>query len=193
MFTGIIETLGTLRQVRSTAHGKTFLIEASFLEELCEGQSIAHNGICLTVEKIFEEAYQITAINETLAKTTADTWKVGDTVNLERALRADARLDGHFVQGHIDTTTQLLNIRENFYTFRLPASFKHLIIPKGSIAIDGVSLTLADLREDSFTVALIPHTLKHTTFGKYQVGTKVNIEFDVLGKYIARLHFTKNL
>ncbi len=191
MFTGIIEALGKIREIRTAKETKTFLIEAPFHKEVYIGQSIAHNGICLTVEEIFGEMYQITAINETLAKTTMNSWKEGDKVNLERALPANGRIDGHFVQGHIDTTTELMEINGNFYTFRLPEPYASLVISKGSIAIDGVGLTVAQLQKNSFSVALIPHTLGNTVFKNYETGSKVNLEFDVLGKYIARLTHLK--
>jgi riboflavin synthase len=195
MFSGIVETLG---QVIGIDHDKTninFEIQHSYEDLLYIDQSIAHDGCCLTVVAIDEvnKRYKVTAIEETLTKTRLGDWTIGTIINLERCIQANARLDGHFVQGHVDTTTVCLNVEDKegswVYTFSLPENYYHLVVDKGSISINGTSLTLI-LDESNplqFQVAIIPYTYEHTNFHKLSIGDKVNIEFDILGKYIARL------
>ncbi len=154
------------------------------------GDSIAVNGCCLTVEERSREGFRVTAVEETLAKTNLGGLEAGSPVNLERPMKADGRLGGHFVLGHVDCTTRVTAIKPlgtgRMVTFALPKKYKHLVIPVGSIAVDGVSLTVARLAADAFTVAIIPHTWEHTLFGGYVPGTRVNLEFDMIGKYVAR-------
>lgn len=162
----------------------------SYVSELQVDQSVSHNGVCLTVTEILDNGYSVDAIEETLSKTTLGELKVGMMVNTERCIKMNGRIDGHFVQGHVDTTATLLSIddRDGSWIFRFSFSpdFEHLIVDKGSICINGVSLTVVDPFNAKFSVAIIPYTYKHTNFCHLSVGDKVNIEFDILGKYIAR-------
>ncbi len=188
MFTGIVEALG-LVQKKSLDQGNLELyLQAPFLSELRIDQSLAHNGICLTVVEILSDSYRVTAIAETIQKTNILDWKVGDKVNLERCLRADARLDGHVVQGHVDTTGVCAKIQEEngswLFRFEHPNQAQFLTVPKGSIAVNGTSLTVVDSGEGYFSVAIIPYTYEHTVFHQLKEGDRVNLEFDVLGKYI---------
>ena len=191
MFSGIIETLGTITEIRKEQQNKRFVIEAEFIKELYKGQSISVNGACLTVEKINENSFEVVAVKETIRKTNLDLLEISNKVNLERALAIGARLDGHFVLGHVDTTTKLVNIKEvkgSFeFEFEIPIEGKKYIIPKGSIAINGTSLTIAEIGDRTFKVTVIPFTYKHTTFGFLKQGDTVNIEYDVLGKYVVSL------
>ena len=192
MFTGIIETLGTILAIETEKNNIHFKIQAPILAEAYVDQSIAHDGVCLTITKIEEDGYWVTAIQETLDKTNLASWKVGNLVNIERAMHAQMRLDGHFVQGHVDTVTTCVEVRESdgswYYCFEIPEGGKQLIVPKGSIAINGTSLTvvLDDPKSNQFSVAIIPYTYEHTNFKNLKAGDKVNIEFDILGKYILR-------
>lgn len=188
MFTGIVEALG-LVQKKSLDQGNLELyLQAPFLSELRIDQSLAHNGICLTVVEILSDSYRVTAIAETIQKTNILDWKEGDKVNLERCLRADARLDGHVVQGHVDTTGVCAKIQEEngswLFHFEHPNQAQFLTVPKGSIAVNGTSLTVVDSGEGYFSVAIIPYTYEHTVFHQLKEGDRVNLEFDVLGKYI---------
>lgn len=188
MFTGIVEALG-LVQKKSLDQGNLELyLQAPFLSELRIDQSLAHNGICLTVVEILSDSYRVTAIAETIQKTNILDWKVGDKVNLERCLRADARLDGHVVQGHVDTTGVCAKIQEEngswLFCFEHPNQAQFLTVPKGSIAVNGTSLTVVNSGEGYFSVAIIPYTYEHTVFHQLKEGDRVNLEFDVLGKYI---------
>jgi riboflavin synthase len=195
MFSGIIETLGQVIGIDKDKTNINFEIQHNFNDQLYIDQSIAHDGCCLTVVEIDEvnKRYQVTAIEETLSKTRLADWNLGTLINLERCIQANARLDGHFVQGHVDTTTECINVEDKngswVYTFDLPTQYFHLVVDKGSIAINGTSLTLIldESSPDKFQVAIIPYTYEHTNFHRLSVGDKVNIEFDVLGKYIARL------
>jgi riboflavin synthase len=191
MFTGIIETLATLQEVKEFGSGKTFVFSCPITKELKVDQSVSHNGVCLTVEQIDGEKYSLTAIAETLKVTTLGCLLPGDIVNLERCMKADGRYDGHLVQGHVDTVATCILINDVKgsweYAFKLnDTSYTHLMVNKGSICINGVSLTLVNAREDDFSVSIIPYTYEHTNFHSIKVGTKVNIEFDILGKYIQR-------
>ena len=229
MFTGIVEEVGAVHEVRRNGGNIHFVISARIASELRVDQSVAHNGVCLTVVSLLDSArsdnphmtetdlslratpeewaagraateesrsdllngtYRVTAIEETLQRTNLGTLKPGDGVNLERCLRIGDRLDGHMVQGHVDTTTDCTEVEERdgswWYTFRLPQQ-QHLLVHKGSICINGVSLTIAELTNDQFSVAIIPYTFEHTTFNALKPGMPVNIEFDVLGKYVERM------
>lgn len=192
MFTGIIETTATVASITHKGTNVDFVIESELANQLKIDQSVAHNGVCLTVVNIEDNKYTVTAVAETLAKTNLGHWQVGDRINLERALRAGDRLDGHFVQGHVDTTGTCIEKQTLdgswLYRFRFPATFAPLIIEKGSICINGVSLTLFDIGVDTFTVTIIPYTYEHTSFSQLQEGNTINLEFDVLGKYSLRRH-----
>lgn len=191
MFTGIIETLGVIRKIEHDQSNVHLFIESNFTSMLKIDQSVAHNGVCLTVVEITESVYKVTAIKETLDVTTIGNWKVGDKVNLERGMPLDARLDGHIVQGHVDETAVVTKIEEvggsTYFSFEYNDASKHVTIDKGSITIDGTSLTVVNSGINAFSVAIIPYTLEHTLFNTYKVGTKVNLEFDVIGKYVTKL------
>ncbi len=191
MFTGIIETLGEVQHLERDRGNLNITLESALAPELKIDQSVAHNGICLTVVSVDENTYTVTAISETLHKTNLDQLKVGDKVNLERAMILGSRLDGHIVQGHVDQTGVCTEVKEEngswVFTFEYDASTGNPTIEKGSITIDGTSLTVVDSSTNSFSVAIIPYTYKHTRFNSYEVGTVVNLEFDVIGKYVAKL------
>jgi len=191
MFTGIIEAMANVADIAQEGSNVHFTIESPIAAELKIDQSVAHNGVCLTVVAIEGNRYKVTAVAETLAKTNLGTWKKGDMVNLERAMRLGDRLDGHFVQGHVDTTGECIEAQTLdgswLYRFTFPQQFASLIIEKGSICINGVSLTVFDIGANTFTVTIIPYTHTHTNFQHIDKGSVVNIEFDVLGKYILRM------
>ncbi len=191
MFSGIVETTATVVAIREDQGNKHFTLECPFTSELRIDQSIAHNGVCLTVVDIQGDRYTVTAIAETLLKSNLGDLKVGDLVNLERSMKPDALLDGHIVQGHVDQTAVCTRIEEAdgswYFTFEYDASTGNVTVEKGSVAVNGVSLTVVNSRENSFQVAIIPYTYQHTNFHTFQVGTRVNLEFDIVGKYIARL------
>lgn len=190
MFTGIIEALGTVDEVVRTGSNLTFRISSPLSTGFRPDQSVSHDGVCLTVEQAGDGWHQVTAIDETLQKTTISRWAPGTPVNLEQCLPVNGRLDGHFVQGHVDTTGTCLEIREKTgsreYTIGFDKRFAPLVIEKGSVCVSGVSLTAFDVGADSFRVAIIPYTLQHTNLQYLEPGQAVNIEFDVLGKYILR-------
>jgi riboflavin synthase len=191
MFTGIIECLGDIKSIKSNEENLTFEIASPLGKELKVDQSFAHNGVCLTVDGLFEETYTVTAIAETIRKTNVGFWKVGDKVNQERAMMLGARMDGHMVQGHVDTTAVCQSVKyENGsweYVFMYePSQPEFITVPKGSICVDGVSLTVVKSEKGLFSVHIIPYTYEHTIFHTYQPGTVVNIEFDILGKYFTR-------
>ena len=199
MFTGIIETTGTISDISSAGSNKTFRISSSLAHQLRIDQSLSHDGVCLTVESISGDQYQVTAIAETLSKSNLPQWRPGDRVNLERCLLLNGRLDGHMVQGHVDATAVCLERRneKGSWTFRFefPDNFRNLIIEKGSVAVNGVSLTCFDASENAFSVAIIPYTFEHTNFHVIFPGSLVNIEFDLIGKYVERVlnqQITKN-
>jgi riboflavin synthase len=195
MFTGIIETLGEVQSTADTGSGKSFWLSSSITGELKVDQSLAHNGVCLTVEEISGSRYKVTAILETLQKTNLGDWQPGTRVNLERCMQMNGRLDGHIVQGHVDSTAVCLERQDRDgsweFRFRYPTEFAALLIEKGSICVNGISLTAFNVRNDEFTVAIIPYTFEHTNIGSIASGSAVNLEFDVIGKYIARLHSLK--
>ncbi len=192
MFTGIIETLGTLTQKAKENDNLHLTVASSITNELKIDQSVAHNGICLTVVAINNEEYTVTAIKETIDKTNLGDWEVGDTLNIERAMKLGDRLDGHIVQGHVDQTATCTAIEEAngswYFTFEYDPSLENITIEKGSITINGTSLTVVNSKLNSFSVAIIPYTYENTNFNSFKVGTKVNLEFDVVGKYVKRIH-----
>ena len=192
MFTGIIETLGTLVEVKKDQENLHLTVQSALTPELKIDQSVAHNGVCLTVVSKTDSTYTVTAIQETCLKTNIESWAVGDAINLERAMLLGARLDGHIVQGHVDQTGICTEIREAdgswYYSFEYDPTLHNITIEKGSITVNGVSLTVVNSKENAFSVAIIPYTYAHTNFHAFQVGAKVNLEFDVIGKYVSRLH-----
>ena len=191
MFTGIVETQGIVRKVIERGTNKTFWIKSQISSKLKPDQSVAHDGVCLTVEEVNGSRYRVTAIAETLGKTTLDDWEEGSTINLERCLKINDRLDGHFVQGHVDTTATCIDRKEKDgsceFRFQFLPGFASMIIEKGSVAINGISLTIYNVSETTFDVAIIPYTFEHTNMKLMKPGQKVNIEFDMLGKYINRI------
>ena len=196
MFTGIIETLGTVQEIKKEQDNLQITINSTITSELKIDQSVAHNGVCLTVVAIDGNSYRVTAIQETIEKTNLSDWKVGDTVNLERAMKLGDRLDGHIVQGHVDQTGICNAIEEAngswYFTFEYDQLLNNLTIEKGSITINGVSLTVVNSNENSFSVAIIPYTYENTNFKNFKIDTKINLEFDVIGKYISRLYAMKH-
>jgi riboflavin synthase len=190
MFTGIIETLATVIKVKESGRNKTFWVNSTISPDLQVDQSIAHDGICLTVESVDANLHQVSAVHETLVKTTAGEWKEGTTINLERCMTLGDRLDGHMVQGHVDGTGRLLqkkNLEGSWeFTFSYHAGFAALMIEKGSITVNGISLTSFNVGKDNFTVAIIPYTYGHTNLQYLKEGEAVNLEFDMIGKYIQR-------
>lgn len=195
MFTGIIESLGIVQEVKKEQDNIHITIDSPVADELKIDQSVAHNGICLTVVAIKGHHYTVTAIGETIKKTNISNWEVGDNVNLERAMKLGDRLDGHIVQGHVDQIGTCVSVQETngswFYTFEYDSSLQNITIEKGSITVNGVSLTVVDSGKSNFSVAIIPYTYAHTNFSSFVVGTKVNLEFDVIGKYVSRLYSNK--
>ena len=192
MFTGIIEQLGTIINVDTNDSNLTLTIKASLALELTIDQSVSHNGICLTVESINENNYTVTAIEETIKKTSIGNWKKNGVINLERCLRFDGRLDGHIVQGHVDTVGICKEIVEKQgsweYIIEFDKKFAPLIIEKGSISLNGISLTIFNITEKAFTVAIIPYTYEHTNMHLLHENDFVNIEFDMIGKYVSRMN-----
>lgn len=197
MFTGIIETLGIVKEIKKDQTNLHFTIESQLTHELKIDQSVAHNGVCLTVVAIDNSHYTVTAIDETIQKTNVGDWKIGDLVNLERAMKLGDRLDGHIVQGHVDQTAICSFVNENNgswqYTFDYDDSIGNITIEKGSITVNGVSLTIVNSTKNQFSVAIIPYTFEHTNFKNFKVGTKVNLEFDLIGKYISKLYQNKQV
>jgi riboflavin synthase len=191
MFTGIIETLGRIKTIEKEQENIHISISSNITNELKIDQSVAHNGVCLTVIAIENDCYTVTAIKETIEKTNLIHWKVGDVVNLERAMRLGNRLDGHLVQGHIDQIGKCTNfINTNgswYYTFQYDSDLNNITIEKGSITVNGVSLTVVNSKRNEFSVAIIPYTYENTNFHAIKVGSIVNLEFDVIGKYVSRL------
>ena len=191
MFTGIIESLGKIRSIDTNGTNKTFWVESSLTAELKVDQSISHNGVCLTVEEIKDNLHRVTAIEETLEKTNLGTWLPGDLVNLERCMVMNGRLDGHIVQGHVDATATCLTRTDEDgsweYRFEFPKKFGHLVIEKGSISLNGISLTIFNVKKSRFDIAVIPYTYEHTNVQSIKVGDKVNLEFDMIGKYVSRM------
>ncbi|MEO6672432.1 MAG: riboflavin synthase [Ginsengibacter sp.] len=191
MFTGIIESQGKIVSVENQGANKTFWIESAISSRLKIDESLSHNGICLTIEEIQNNTHRVTAIKETIDKTNIEEWKQSDIINLERSMLMNGRIDGHMVQGHIDTKVKCLERKEMNgsweFTFEFNKKFAFLVIEKGSICINGVSLTAFNVRNKKFTVAIIPYTFEHTNFSGIQKGSTVNIEFDIIGKYVTRI------
>jgi len=191
MFTGIIECLGVVKQLETEKENLHITVECDITNELKVDQSVAHNGVCLTVVSINDDEYIVTAIKETLDKSNIANIKVNDYINLERAMKLGDRLDGHIVQGHVDQTAICHSVKEEdgswVYTFTYDTSLNNITIEKGSITVNGVSLTVINSKKDSFSVAIIPYTYEHTTFKYLIAGHEVNLEFDVIGKYVKRL------
>lgn len=191
MFTGIVEAMGSLVRKEAKGTNVEFWFTSPFTQELKVDQSLAHNGVCLTVVEIQGDEYRVTAIDETLQKTNMGDVAIGQKVNLERCMAANARFDGHIVQGHVDLTGICTEIKDQQgsweYRFTYPASSGHVTVEKGSICVNGTSLTVVDSQDDSFTVCIIPYTYEHTVFHQIKLGDRVNLEFDILGKYIKKL------
>ena len=191
MFTGIIEDLGTVTKLNVDKDNLNITLKCAFTNELKIDQSVSHNGVCLTVIAIDGDEYTVTAINETLERSNLGQLNVGDLINLERALKLGDRLDGHIVQGHVDQIGTCKGVKDEngswVFNFKYNAKFNNITIPKGSITINGVSLTVVDSSRNTFSVAIIPYTYEHTNFKTFKNGTVVNLEFDVVGKYVARL------
>jgi len=190
MFTGIIETLGEVIAIKHEGENVHFTIKCPFIKELKVDQSLAHNGVCLTIINIENDNYTVTAIKETLAKSSLGNLKIGSKVNLERAMLANGRFDGHVVQGHVDQTAICIAVTEENgsweYTFKYENS-THITVEKGSITVNGVSLTVVNSKPNQFSVCIIPFTKEHTTFNTLKVGDKINLEFDIIGKYVEKL------
>jgi riboflavin synthase len=191
MFTGIIETTGIIKDIIINGTNKTFWISSTLSNELKIDQSLSHNGVCLTVEEVFAGTYRVTAIQETLLKTNLGQWLPGTVVNLERCMPLNGRLDGHIVQGHVDATAECINILKKEgsweYTFSFLPAFRTLVIEKGSITINGISLTIFNVSDTNFTIAVIPYTYQHTNINTLKIEDLVNVEFDVIGKYVNRI------
>ena len=191
MFTGIIEDFGTITQIEKERENVHISLESNITPELKIDQSVAHNGVCLTVVKIDGNRYTVTAIKETIDKTNLSEWQVGDKVNLERAMQLGARLDGHIVQGHVDQIGQCTAVKEEggswVFDFEYDPNLKNITIEKGSITVNGTSLTVVNSGINTFSVAIIPYTYEHTNFHTFKKGTLVNLEFDVVGKYITKM------
>ena len=197
MFSGIIEEFATVVAIKKDRENIDFTLTCSFVDELSIDQSVAHNGVCLTVVKIEDGNYTVTAMKETLLRSNLGLLKVGDKVNVERSMLMNGRLDGHIVQGHVDQTATCIAMEDadgsTYFTFKYPfnremARNGYFTVDKGSVTVNGVSLTVCQPTEDTFQVAIIPYTMEHTNFCDIQVGSVVNLEFDIIGKYIARLH-----
>ncbi len=190
MFTGIIETIATVKEVISNCSNKTFWLASPLSSEFKVDQSVSHSGVCLTVEEVKNDLHRVTAIDETLQKTNLGAWQTGTIVNIERSLLLSSRLDGHFVQGHADTTAVCTKRTEKEgsweFEFEFPKKFAPLIIEKGSICVNGISLTAFNVKKKRFTVAIIPFTFEHTNINGVNRGDAVNLEFDILGKYLLR-------
>lgn len=190
MFTGIIEATGIVKDASSNGSNKTFWIESPLSAQFKVDQSVSHSGVCLTVEEINGNHHRVTAIDETLQKTNLNSWNTGSLINIERCLVVNSRLDGHFVQGHVDTTAvctkRLEKKGSHEFEFEFPKKFAELIIEKGSICVNGISLTAFNVKKKSFAVAIIPYTFEHTNIKDVKAGDTVNLEFDIIGKYLLR-------
>ncbi len=191
MFTGIIEAMGEICSLTKEGSNLHIEVKSPITSELKIDQSVAHNGVCLTVIEINNDNYVVTAIKETLDKSNIGNLEIGSAVNLERSMKLGERLDGHIVQGHVDQTATCTSINEadgsTYYTFTYDGKYENVTIEKGSITVNGVSLTVVDSKENEFSVAIIPYTIEHTNFNSFKIGAKVNLEFDVVGKYLKRL------
>ena len=196
MFTGIIEAIGEIKSIRKDGDNLIITVISELVPELTVDQSLSHNGVCLTVEEIQDTSYTVTAIRETIQKSNMGFLKVGDLINLERAMKLGDRLDGHMVQGHVDQIGTCLQVEEAngswYYTFQYDSSLGNLTIEKGSVTINGISLTVVNSKKDVFEVAIIPYTYHNTNFKSLEKGSVVNLEFDVIGKYISKLMATRS-
>ncbi len=196
MFTGIIETLGIVDDIQQDLTNIHFYIKSPLGSELKIDQSVAHNGVCLTVVDIKEDIHKVTAIEETLFKTNLKTWKKGDLINLERCTQVNGRLDGHIVQGHVDQTATCIEKTNQdgswVFTFQYDPSQHNITVEKGSITVNGISLTVVNSLTDRFSVAIIPYTLEHTNLKYVNVGIEVNLEFDIIGKYVSKIMSLRN-
>lgn len=190
MFTGIIEKTGTIRDITTQGSNKSFWVESLLAPELKVDQSLSHNGVCLTVEEIKTGMHRVTAIEETIIKTNAGTWQKDTVLNLERCMQLNGRLDGHIVQGHVDCTAECIEIVEKAgsweFTFSFPTEFAAFIIEKGSVTVNGISLTCFNVTVTQFAVAIIPYTFEHTNMSRLKKGDRVNIEWDMVGKYVEK-------
>jgi riboflavin synthase len=195
MFTGIIETLGIIQEIKKDNDNLHITVESSITNELKIDQSVAHNGVCLTVVAINEHQYTVTAIRESIEKTNIGNWKFGQTINLERAMMLGDRLDGHIVQGHVDQVGVCKKVQNAngswYFTFEYNSDQNNITIEKGSITVNGVSLTVVNSLKNEFSVAIIPYTYENTNFNSFEIGTIVNLEFDVIGKYVSKLYAQK--
>jgi riboflavin synthase len=195
MFTGIIEEVGEITEIRSEGSNVHFWVKSTITKELQIDQSVAHNGVCLTVVDINNDIYKVTAIDETLQKTNLGSLEVGNYVNLERSVTLEKRLDGHMVQGHVDTKAECISIVQEdgswLFTFKVDSSYDELMVEKGSICVNGTSLTIFNIKKGTFNVAIIPYTFENTVFNTIEVGHMANIEFDMMGKYIIK--YLRNL
>ncbi len=191
MFTGIIETVGTIKAIETEGSNRHFRIKSSISSELHVDQSVAHNGVCLTVTATEDDHHKVTAVEETLQKSALGHIKPGMSVNLERCMPSDGRFDGHIVQGHVDCVGEVIRKEERegswLFSFRFPSAYARFVVEKGSITINGISLTCFDVGRSEFTVTIIPYTFEHTTMSELQQGDKVNLEFDIVGKYVQRM------
>ena len=191
MFTGIIESLGKLESFKQEKENKTFKFSCAFTHELKIDQSVSHNGVCLTIAKLLADSYEVVCIDETLKRSNLGMLHEGDIVNLERSMIANARIDGHFVLGHVDQTAQCLStidaIGSWLFGFQYDASLGNITVDKGSVCVNGVSLTVIDSRKGYFSVAIIPYTYEHTNFKNLMPGSLVNVEYDIIGKYVAQM------
>lgn len=190
MFTGIVENVALISKLEKIKDNLNITLQTSLAQEFKVDQSVSHNGICLTVVDVSKEEYVVTAIEETIEKSSIGFWEVGDFINIERAMKIGARLDGHMIQGHVDQIGQCTELIEKngswMFTFKYTGS-NNVTVEKGSIAVNGISLTVVNSKENSFSVAIIPYTYDHTNFNRLKVGDNVNLEFDILGKYIAKI------
>lgn len=191
MFTGIVEATATVENIETKGTSVHFTMSCPFTDELKIDQSLSHNGCCLTIEKIENQRYGVTAIQETLEKTNLGSWKIGTKVNLERCVLMNGRLDGHIVQGHVDQTGTIKSIENlngsHYITIAYTDKDGFTTVPQGSITVDGISLTVAHSGENEFSMAIIPYTWEHTNLKNLEIGSKVNLEFDIIGKYVAKL------
>lgn len=191
MFTGIIETLGTVKSIETEENNLHIVVQSPISKELKVDQSVSHNGVCLTVVQVENDTHKVTAIHETLLKSNLDKIQVGDRINLERCTVAGGRLDGHIVQGHVDQTAvctaKIDQGGSTLFTFEYPAEMDHITVEKGSITVNGISLTVVNSQDQAFSVAIIPYTLENTNLNAIEVGSVVNIEFDIIGKYVSKI------
>jgi riboflavin synthase len=196
MFTGIVETMGVVTSITKEGTNSHFQIESPIIKELHVDQSVSHNGVCLTITKIEDNKHWVTAVDETLKRSNLGMLESGSKVNIERCMLADGRFDGHIVQGHVDMTAEVVSILEQegswIYTFEFGET-EEVLVDKGSVTVNGVSLTCFDTEDHQFKVAIIPYTYEHTNFHQLKVGSKVNLEFDILGKYVQKLLMKRGL